>query len=684
MYFLAWSDLISSVLESLQTFMYSICSFIYELIIHLYDLFDMLCHGRIMDNTIMQQISFRVGLVLGLFMFFRVVFAFIQYLINPDTVNDKEKGAFNLVKKLVIVIVLLGTYSYMFDLAFRVQNVLLGDNSDNANVISRLLLPEVVDTENFGGAFSANLFMSFYTMNDGLIPEESRDMPEYIRCRNYRSFLQNEIINYNEFYLGYNCLGGDNVITVTSKTSGEQESVPLINFNYILAVAVGLFVCWALLMYCFSVGVRIIQLAFLEIIAPMPIISYISPQKDGMFQKWFKMCTTTYLDVFIRVAIINFIVLIIANIVNGFETSSGVFWESMLSYKGAAFVSDSMNFLKIIIILALLQFAKKAPELIKELLPKSMTASGDFGFGLKNRDVLGKAFAVAGGVAAGSAVGLISGVAGGKGISRLTGAVGGILGGAARGINTGVHAKGAGLGDITKSIGDVRKKQADVGMRRAEAIAGGSTFLGRTTASFQKSLGISTAGDIDARNLQYYDEYNKLQDQIEGYAENQGEVKKLKRKYEQIKSAGRQIVNYDAAGNAIYESDDVYNTRLEAARATYKNAMEAVVTAAMRGEDQFSYHVVNSDGTEALNATDISFTVKDNTVVQSIKAGQSHLQTLMSNHSNLFGDSTKYKTVVDFKTMDSNTNQSKADAATLTSTVRYARNAANNKFSSKK
>lgn len=490
MYILSWSDLGASILESFKVFMYSVCSIIYKLIIYLYDFFDMLCHGRIMDNNLMEQISVRVGLILGLIMFFRVAFVFIQYLLNPDVINDKEKGAFNVIKKILIVIVLLGTYSYIFDFVFKVQNVLLGDNNDNVNVISRLLLPEVVDTENFGGAFSANLFMSFYTMNDGLIPLEFRGDTNYERCYNYRLALQNEIINDNEFQLGYNCLTSADVIDVSNEHASDPVTVEIINFNYLLAIVVGVFVCWSLLVYCFSVGIRIIQLAFLEIIAPMPIISYISPQKDGMFQKWFRMCTTTYLDIFIRVAIINFIVLIIANIINGFATGTGIFFESLLAYKGSSFVSDSIAFIMVIMILALLQFAKKAPELIKELLPKSMTASGDFGFGLKNRDVLGKAFAVAGGVVTGSAVGLISGVAGGRGISKLTGAVGGILGGAARGINTGVHSKGAGLGDITKSIGDVRKKQADVGMKRAQRIYSGGTFTGEFMDSVRSGLGV--------------------------------------------------------------------------------------------------------------------------------------------------------------------------------------------------
>ena len=503
MSFLLLSELSASIQESFKTFMYSICSFVYELIIYLYDFFDLLCHGRIMENDIMREISSRIGLILGLVMFFRVVFSCIQYLINPDTINDKEKGAFNLVKNVLIVIVLLGTYSYAFDLAFKVQNVLLGDNEGNVNIISRLLLPQTVDTDNFGGVFSSNLFMSFYTMNDNLIPAEYRDTPEYKLCNGYRDYLENDIIMYKEFYLGYNCLTTDSTVTVISTTSGQQETVDLIDFNYILALVVGIFVCWALLMYCFSVGVRIIQLAFLEIIAPMPIISYLSPKKDGMFQKWLKMCTSAYLDVFIRVAIINFIVLIVANIVNGFENASGVFWESLMSYKGAAVVSESMVFLKIIIILALLQFAVKAPELLKELLPKSATSiTGGFGFGLKDRNVLGKALATAGGVAAGGAVGFMTQ----RGLGhRMLGAALGV----ARGLGNGVSSKGEKLGDLGKTITDVSKKQYAYNSKNIGLRNDGSTFLGRMGQRVANYTGVESAAE------KYENQINDLDRKIE-------------------------------------------------------------------------------------------------------------------------------------------------------------------------
>ena len=58
-------------------------------------------------------------------------------------------------------------------------------------------------------------------------------------------------------------------------------------FNYtpiISSICAGI-VAWIILL-CIDVSVRVVKLGFLQLIAPIPIISYIDPQssKDGMFK----------------------------------------------------------------------------------------------------------------------------------------------------------------------------------------------------------------------------------------------------------------------------------------------------------------------------------------------------------------------------------------------------------------
>ncbi len=551
-----WDGIIGNIYQAIRGFMYSVCVLVYKLVIYLYNLFDVLCHSRIMDSQVVQQISARVGLILGLIMLFYVSFSFIKMLIDPDTITDKEKGAFNIVKKVLIVIVLIGITPYLFDFAFDIQNKILGANDSNSNVISRLLLPEVVETDNFGGVLSANIFLSFYDLNPLL--KDYSDDPEYVKCVSYRNLLQKDIIENGDFDLGYNCIGSDNVIKIDDLTSGSESNIPVIDFNFVLSFVVGLFVCWMLLMYCFSVGVRVIQLAFLQIISPMAIISYLSPKKDGMFQKWGKMCFTTYLDVFIRVGIINFIVLLIAYVINGFDNLDSTFWESVIAYKTVS--STTKVFLKIIMILALLQFAKKAPELLKDLFPNASVASGDFGFGLKNRSVLGgalgKGLAVAGGVAAGGALGLAGGILGGNNWkNRISGAVGGLVKGGVRGSYNGLKTKD--IKGVGSSLSKVRKNQATANLNRAQRIASGTPFSERAGDAVRSFIGAQSAySTVDAE----VSAGQAVEDSISSNSNYKKTVQRLNQANENLSTARLNAETLFQQENAQFEND--YNTKL--------------------------------------------------------------------------------------------------------------------------
>ena len=682
-----WDGIIGNIYQAIRGMMYTICSLVYKLVILLYNLFDVLCHSRIMDNELVQQISARVGLILGLIMLFYVSFSFIKMLIDPDTITDKEKGAFNIVKKILIVIVLIGITPYLFDFAFDIQNKVLGASDSNSNVISRLLLPEIVDTDNFGGVFSSDIFLTFYKINPTL--KDYSDDPEYIKCSNYINYLQKEIIENSEFDFGYNCLGADNYVVVSDASASGSSNVPVVDFNFILCFVVGLFVCWVLLTYCFSVGVRVIQLAFLQIISPMAIISYLSPKKDGMFQKWGKMCFTTYLDVFIRVGIINFIVLLIAYVINGFDNLDSTFWESIIAYKTVS--STTKGFLKVIMILALLQFAKKAPELLKDLFPNASVASGDFGFGLKNRSVLGgaigKGLATVGGVAAGGAIGLVGGITGGNNWkNRITGAVGGFFGGATRGISGGLKTKGASIENIGKNISNVRKLQSSVNSGRAAAIAGGSTYWGRHLNSWQKSLGIETASEKDDREIGYLDTYSKFLDSMKSAADENGDIGKLKRAMNTAQSSGDQ---------ATFES----------LRKQYKNAQKAYISASL-GDERFitrdtngnitgfryndsdsDYDSFDANGNfvnkagESVAGASKTFDVDDSSYMERISAIGSQANNYQSEHQTVFAG---FKTVNTYSNIESNTTSSNTRRQNRVSSKSYEKNKANDKFSSKK
>lgn len=79
-------------------------------------------------------------------------------------------------------------------------------------------------------------------------------------------------------------------------------------YFWVFSTICALAVTWFLLSYCLDMGTRAVKLAFLEIIAPIPLAMRIFPKTKSTFDKWFKEITKTYLDVFLRVLIISFII----------------------------------------------------------------------------------------------------------------------------------------------------------------------------------------------------------------------------------------------------------------------------------------------------------------------------------------------------------------------------------------
>ena len=523
---------IGAVIKGLRSIFYTIISMLYKVIIDLYWLFNTLCTGRLLDNTIMEELSKRVGLILGVIMLFYVVFAFIKMLVDPDIINDKTKGAGNIIKKCIVVIVMLGLSSFVFDTLYMIQRVVVQNN-----IISKILLPYDVDTDNFGGVLSAELLGAFYKVSDSISDEEKESNSEIQVCQQIVYTLQDKIVNESDFELGNTCL---NESVKVDQDDGEVHEITMIDFNWLIGIVAGIAVIYFLVIYCIQVGVRMVQLAVLEIISPMAIVSYLAPKQDTMFSKWTKIYVSTYIDVFIRIAIINFVVFLIATI---FDTNGNwAFWQSLNNPK-------NQDIIVVVMILALLAFAKKAPDLIKDLFP---TGSSKLGFGsMHMKDFVGlqRGINTAATLGTGAAIGFLGGAISsgtatykksGKKLNALAGGAWGAftggLSGAYHGIDNGFKAKSFGSG-----ISSIYREQQHRNFHRQDSILAGSTFSGRMKATAMRGLGMPTAGDIDKKNLEAYNSYAARLGKLEEFAEKDKNVKNLKNAIDAMEKSGADL-----------------------------------------------------------------------------------------------------------------------------------------------
>lgn len=467
MIFLAgfWDNVGSAILEALRSLMLSLCDIIYKLIVFFFDIFLMLGNSSLLEDSIVSEIYHRVGLILGLFMVFRVVFSLIQYVMNPDTMFDKQKGVFNIVKRMFIVVVLLGTTPYLFDLAFDAQRLIV-----DSNIIPKVITGKNVGTEDFGSTLAWYAFSSFYKFDERVSDADK------LKCDILSDgILENDFKANNTLDYAYNCVN-------EKVASTQKEKIFLIDFvgGGLVAVIVGALILWMIIMYVIQVGVRVIQLAYLELIAPIPIIGYLAPKGENTLNKWVKQCTTTYLDFFIRIGVIYLVIFIIGLLIGN---DSEHFVDSL---NGAT--RWDMVWITIIMIIALLIFAKKVPNLLKELFPMSGGAA-KFDLGLKAPKEAKQVFGTIAGAATGAAVGLI----GGPGVGgRVKGLVGGFF-------------KGGYSGWNGKKASEVASARAAQNVRNRQLRDSDSTFGGRMDASLRNTFGLESATAAIDRQIEDID-----------------------------------------------------------------------------------------------------------------------------------------------------------------------------------
>lgn len=166
------------------------------------------------------------------------------------------------------------------------------------------------------------------------------------------------------------------VYTIYSSTSASATNIlEFINiqcddgyaFSYlpIISSICGIILLISLIGSCISIAIRSIKLAVLRLIAPIPIISYIDPKssENGMFANWVKILSSTYLDLFMRLIVIYFVIYIVTAIVDGnldlgFENGAGGIIAT------------------IFVIVGLFKFLDEAPKFIGEALGIKGLSSG--------------------------------------------------------------------------------------------------------------------------------------------------------------------------------------------------------------------------------------------------------------------------------------------------------------------
>lgn len=376
----------------------------------LYDTIISLGSARIFSSEFYVEFAKKLGTVLGIFMLFRLMFSLINYMLDPDKIKDQKIGAGKMVTRVIVVIVLLASYNNLFDYLYKFQEKII-----NSDLIVGLFYDQDNSVIQNGGKFalqySAILSSIHNEMDDtGYSLGSATDFIAFYRDGYESAFrwslrfivMKKKTDIFNVPVLGN--LAAD-FASAFEGIKGNEMSVYYYSFDAVPCLIFVIFLAYSLFVYAIKLGVRVAQLAFMQMIAPVPIIAYMDPKSDAL-KKWAKILVSSYIQVFIMMIVFYFI---------GFF-SYKMIGEDVIIINNAAFGSEWL--VRLLIMCGLLILANKFPDMLKQMF--NLGDTGDYGLSLKKtlapidpliRRTRAEASAIGGGVA--GAVGAIR--AGGKG-----------------------------------------------------------------------------------------------------------------------------------------------------------------------------------------------------------------------------------------------------------------------------
>mgnify|MGYP004456242511 CR=1 FL=1 len=463
------------VWETFNGLMLLICDMIYRLIGLLYQVFYAISQVNLFDRNTFAQITRNMYVVMGVAMLFIFAYNLVLMIINPD--DKKSTGSTTkVVKETIISLVLVILLPTIFNWMYVFQN-----NIINSGIISSIILNNVQSNDNVNcDKYTEKMNLDSYATKNGTNNKATDELKTvcnkfvsisgkypslsgaylvaptvlsaFYRPTNFTNdecvqFMENNDVSVSQFGndddkqicinyyydFEYSRLSGN-----TAKFTGDKylknivsdDSKEGMELNWLMAIVAGVIAVIMYFAYCIEIGVRVAKLGVLQIVSPIAVMLRIVPkQKEAFFDKWLKQVKNTYLDVFIRLLIINFALFAISLVPNMITT----LFSSIGDIDSNGLIRA---FATVFIILGILQFGKECPDLIKEFFGSSGRFSVKNSLG-KLKSNANAAFGLGAGAIGAGVVGGFRNAANGKGIGKAFSAVGGAASGFVRGAKAG-------------------------------------------------------------------------------------------------------------------------------------------------------------------------------------------------------------------------------------------------------
>lgn len=403
-FFLKWSGIkesIVSIFLFLDAIVYSFISYVYQIFLVLAGT------NNIVDDSFIDGFVDRLYLIIGVVALFIIAYSLLKVMINPDeglkSKNSPTKFIFNIITSIVLV-ALIPT---IFNFAYAVQNSLLAQNT-----IGKLILGPTTTSYN-GTNMDTNTVISQggYLMASSVFQaflHPSASSPDYcqtvdeeanadeVGCQilmvddndwgllnflhgiplvNTAANIIDEVVIENLMLLFTGSRGGTSYGTV-QKTSEYNQSFftygiysnaiveGTVSYYPVVSTVVGIYVLIILVIYVLATALRVVKLSVFELIAPIPILARIIPndQVKKVFDNWLKATLSTFAEVFIRLALLFFAILMINTVVFSIDNLFSPIMNNWGSIRW-----DILFIAQALVVLGVIKFVKEAPQILKDI-----------------------------------------------------------------------------------------------------------------------------------------------------------------------------------------------------------------------------------------------------------------------------------------------------------------------------
>lgn len=384
----------------------------------IYKVFFLVANATIVSGDVIKVFYSRIQLILGILMIFKLAMSILNIIINPDVVKDQKQGPGKLVTRIVVALFMLtlvipinipnaadkslnayiNDHGILFGFLYKAQDSILSEN-----ILAKLILGtssnadaddmDVNNLSDVGNAMATTVLKVFIRINvkkDTDPPCEDSETCENTICA----------AEVNESHYAEENVDPQVILSHINDSCGSGSSERYaFGYTPIIGAIVMLIMTIVITGFTVDIAVRAIKLAILRMVAPVPIISYINPPKQGggAFDNWTKSLISTYVDLFVRLAIVYFGLFMIQIIMNGGMDIFGSNVQGFTFTSGVAFI---------FIILGILVFMRQAPQFIKDVLGIKGKPMGNVGL---SSLLGGTAMAIGGGGLAGFGLGAMQG-----------------------------------------------------------------------------------------------------------------------------------------------------------------------------------------------------------------------------------------------------------------------------------